>query len=161
MAPVHAQAPPAIKHRVQELQVGTEHSTVQLERPHPKVTARNHQRSRRLDDTSQVFECLRLLNLWADLWPFASRVLIAGLPLLTHAIAAGTEFPPVDLWSTHFAVLWSTRFRSLVDTIRGILSRCSLSVCVHTHLLVGPGAKFSTRIYSVSTRVLSDPKLLT
>ena len=41
------------------------------------------------------------------------------LPLLTHANAAKTEFPPVDLWSTDFAVsglqiadLWSTGFKS-------------------------------------------------
>ena len=28
------------------------------------------------------------------------------LPLSTHTNAAATEFPPVDLWSTDFAVLW-------------------------------------------------------
>ena len=41
------------------------------------------------------------------------------LPLLTHANTVGTEFPPVDLWSTDFAVsgrqisdLRSTGFKS-------------------------------------------------
>ena len=48
------------------------------------------------------------------------------LPLSTHANAAGTAFPPVDLWSVDFVVLWSVDFRSVLGRTRGILVRCSL-----------------------------------
>ena len=60
------------------------------------------------------------------------------LPLSTHTNAAGTEVPPVDLWSVDFAVLWSVDFRSVLGRIHGILVRCSLTYW-YNRLLRPPG----------------------
>jgi hypothetical protein len=48
----------------------------------------------------------------SEIWNFTRQIFeisreytgaTCPLPLLTHTNAAGTEFPPVDLWSTDFA----------------------------------------------------------